>query len=317
VQVNPLLSIVIPTYNRADFLDYCLEVNIPLAKAHNIQIVISDNASTDLTAAVVQKRSKEYPLIDYHRSESNVGPDVNFERALNYSRTDYVWLLGDTYQIKSEGIDYILDLISANLNKYDVIVCNNNRVRGIPQQDYVDQNKLLSDLGWHMTLMASLVYSSQLIANADFSRYRDTNFIQTGIVFESLANKKFCAHWAEHVFVKVIRIKGVEKISWQDQTVQIWVGRWANFIFSLPPSYRLPIKLKCIKEHGTKTKLFTLKKLFALREADYLNYEVWQQVSAVLPFTVSRLKTNVFRFIALLPRSVATGVRLIFWPDSR
>ena len=63
MQANPLLSIVIPTYNRADFLDYCLKVHIPLAKAHNIQIIISDNASTDATKKIVQKRMEEYPLI--------------------------------------------------------------------------------------------------------------------------------------------------------------------------------------------------------------------------------------------------------------
>jgi abequosyltransferase len=60
---NPLISITIPTYNRAEFLDRCLAAHIPVARAHNIQIFISDNASTDGTESVVKKRMTEYPWI--------------------------------------------------------------------------------------------------------------------------------------------------------------------------------------------------------------------------------------------------------------
>ena len=49
----PLLSICIPTYNRAQFLDVSLRELISQASeiSDSIEIVISDNASTDSMAA--------------------------------------------------------------------------------------------------------------------------------------------------------------------------------------------------------------------------------------------------------------------------
>lgn len=301
MQANPLLSIVIPTYNRADFLDYCLEVHIPLARAHNIQIVISDNASTDSTEMVVNKHLKEYPLIKYCRNDTNIGPDKNFECALKYPQAEYIWLLGDTYQIPADGINYILNLITTNEKKFDAIILNaEGRVCGVPQQDYSDQNLLLSDLGWHMTCMASLVYSSKLIANADFSRYRNTNFIQTGVIFEQIANREFFIHWAETISVHAISIKGVLKESWQNETFEIWIKKWTNFIFSLPPSYLLDIKLKCIKDHGVKTGLFALKNLLKLRHLNILTYKSYKQYSRFFPLTISYSKAVILT-ICFLP----------------
>jgi len=303
MQANPLLSIVIPTYNRADFLDCCLKVHIPLAKAHNIQIFVSDNASTDTTKEIVQKWMEEYPLIRYHCNDTNIGPDKNFERALKYPQTEYVWLLGDTYQIPSEGIDYVLNLISKNNKKYDVIVVNvGKRVSGIPEQDYSDPNHLLSDLGWHMTCLSSLIYNSRLINHSDFSRYHNTNFIQLGIIFEYIAGKDFLIHWIDFISIQGIHIEGILKKSWQNQAFEVWTKRWSNIIFSLPPSYTLETKLKCIKDHGKKSGIFKIKYLLYFRAFNVLNYKTYRQYSNLFPLTIKYPKLIIL-LIALLPRA--------------
>ena len=68
---RPLLSICIPTYNRAECLEDCLR---SLERAtqgliDRVQIVISDNASTDHTPEVVQKWAAVLP-IRYIRNRS-------------------------------------------------------------------------------------------------------------------------------------------------------------------------------------------------------------------------------------------------------
>jgi glycosyltransferase involved in cell wall biosynthesis len=303
MQVNTLLSIVIPTYNRAQFLDYCLDIHIPFAKAHNILIVISDNASTDATPEVVKKRAKEYPLIQYLRNETNVGPDKNFELALKYPQTDYVWLLGDTYQITSEGIAYLLELVSTNTNKYDAIICNvGTRVKDIATQDYSNQNNLLSDLGWHMTCMSSLIFSSRLISAGNFDRYQNTNFIQIGVIFEQIANKEFYIHWVNAIFVKQTSIKDINKMSWDDQVLEVWALNWPNIIFSLPPSYKLGIKMKCIMDHGLKSHLFTLSNLRRISRRKNLGYDKFKQYSHFFPLTISYPKTVILA-VALFPNT--------------
>lgn len=70
MEINKNLSIVIPTYNRADFLDYSLEVYIPMLKEYGIEIAIFDNASTDNTYEIVSKWIKEYDYLTYHKNET-------------------------------------------------------------------------------------------------------------------------------------------------------------------------------------------------------------------------------------------------------
>lgn len=307
MSVNKFLSIVIPTYNRSDYLDCCLAIHIPLIKYYNIQIFISDNASTDNTKEIVIKHSKIYPFIHYSCNDTNLGADENFERALNYPETEYVWLLGDTYQIPGEGILYILNLISKNNNKYDAIILNvANRVSNVPQQDYLDRNKLLSDLGWHMTCMASLIYSTKVIKNANFMRYRKTNFIQTGVIFEYIENKDFFVHWKECISVQSIVIENIKKQSWQDRTFEIWIKQWINFIFSLPPSYSIDIKLKCIMDHGKKSGMFSIKGLLILRSKNILNYKEYKKYINLFELAVKNKKPIIF-LISLLPINIVSN----------
>ena len=72
MEINKKLSIVIPTYNRADFLDYSLEIHIPMLKEYGIEIAIFDNASTDNTQEIVSKWMKEYDYLTYHKNETNI-----------------------------------------------------------------------------------------------------------------------------------------------------------------------------------------------------------------------------------------------------
>ena len=123
MQANKLISIVIPTYNRAELLDYCLGHHISLVKSNNIKIFIFDNASPDATEIVVRKRIEEYPLIEYYKNKENVG-ELNFELALKYPATKYVWLMGDSYLMPSESINYLIDRISSDSEKYDMFLFN-------------------------------------------------------------------------------------------------------------------------------------------------------------------------------------------------
>ena len=311
MQANPFLSIVIPTYNRADFLDYCLEVHIPLVKAHNIQIFISDNASIDTTKEVVEKRMEKYPLISYRCNETNIGPDENIERALKYPETKYVWLLGDTSQIPSEGIGYVLNLISKNQKKYDTIVFNLfNKITNIGTQDYTDQNALLYDLGALMTCLSCLVFHKELIKKANFLRYRNSSFLQTGIIFEAIAGQPFYIHWVQPLSVCGINHPLLRKNAWSRAPTlfEIICRKWTNFIFSLPVSYELESKYKCLIDFGIASSIFTFRYLLYLRSSNILNYKTYKQYSHLFPLTIKYPKLIIL-LIALLPR----GPLLLFY----
>lgn len=313
MQANSHLSIVIPTFNRADLLDYCLEVHIPLARAHNIQLFIFDNASMDATEAVVNKRIKEYPLIQYHRNETNIGPDENFELALKYPETQYIWLLGDSYHIPTEGIDYLLNLVSDSKQKYDVVVYNLvNRINDVPAQNFSDSNSLLCSLGALMTCLSCLVYNRELIANANFARYRDSNFMQAGIIFEAIASQPFCIHWARSISVQSLDHCFFKKNSWRmtSNVFEIACKNWVNFVFSLPVSYDIDNKLKCLIGFTKVSGVFSFRHLLSIRSEDILNYKTYKQYSYLFPLTICYSKLTILA-ISLLPRGVPRTLKAI------
>lgn len=287
LQSNPLLSIALPTYNRADFLDCSLATHIPALRQHNIQIFISDNASTDDTAEIVEKWKTEYPLLHYSRNSENLGPDLNFQNALKLSSTEYTWLLGDTSKIHAEDIETVLNLLSTN-KAYDAVLVNLAGKIDLPSSTYQDANVLLEDLGGLMSCMSCLIYSKSMIAGANFSRYYDSNFIQTGIIFESVARRPFLIHWLHRVSITSLESQSMTKTSWAhtDKIFKIGLTSWTNFVLSLPVSYSLASKLKACTSFGEVSGAFTIKGMISLRSRGLLNYSVYREYRKVLRLSV-------------------------------
>ena len=299
---NNLISITIPTYNRAPFLDACLAYHIPLARKHNVKIYISDNASDDHTQEVVKRRCAEYSLISYIRNEINIGPDANFEQALKLADTEYVWLLGDTYKLPEKGLDYLVNLLTSCPVVYDLIVFNwKNRVKDTMSQDYADPNKILSDIGWHMTCLSTLVYRADMLRVCNFKSYLDTYFIQTGIIFDYISSHEHLIHWNRDISVETLFIDGVKKNTWAKYRFEIWFERWPKFIFSLPPVFLLSSKIKAIKDHGVKSKAFSIKNLLMMRFNNGLNLSVCKKYRYIMPLTISHSRVLIFLFISILP----------------
>ena len=303
MEINKKLSFAIPTFNRAKYLDYSLKSLVPLAKKYNMQIFISDNASNDDTKEIVQKYMNDYPLIFYHRNENNIGFDRNAEISLKMSNTEYTWLLGDSSLIQDQGLDYVYELILNN-KKYEAIIVNQfDGVKEIPEKDYSDRNQLLSDLGWHMTLISSYIFSKSIIDFGNFKRYYDSHFVHTGILFEYIADKDFLVHWIDRPII--YRIKKMDGEYKKDSTglsgFEVWTRVWSNFVFSLPVSYNLETKLKCIKDFSEKTGILLIPSLLVERSLNHLNYKIYMQYSKILPlFTIKYPKFIIF-FISILP----------------
>ncbi len=109
------LSVCVPTYNRAGHLANCLE-SIRIARERvgdDVQVCVSDNASTDDTATVVAAAAKTM-AIDYRRNEINLGAATNYLKAVELARGEFVWLLGDDDLLRPDALETVLRLLAAN-----------------------------------------------------------------------------------------------------------------------------------------------------------------------------------------------------------
>lgn len=73
-----ILSICIPTYNRLPFLEELLPAILGQVDADcaEVEVAVSDNASTDGTADYL--RSLSHPSLRWWTNETNIGGDRNF-----------------------------------------------------------------------------------------------------------------------------------------------------------------------------------------------------------------------------------------------
>lgn len=90
----PLVSIGIPTYNRAALIGRAIESALKQDYA-NIEILISDNASTDGTAEVCEAWAARDRRIRLLRQTDNRGPTANFNMVLGLTGGKYFMWLGD------------------------------------------------------------------------------------------------------------------------------------------------------------------------------------------------------------------------------
>jgi len=108
-----LLSICIPTFNRAKHLDNCLSSILTALRdvELEVEVCISDNCSTDNTEQIVL--NSKLPVI-YKKNSENIGIARNFLSAVGLASGEFVWLIGDDDLLLPDSIGRLGQLIKDN-----------------------------------------------------------------------------------------------------------------------------------------------------------------------------------------------------------
>lgn len=111
------LSICIPTFNRCDHLENCLNsiiLNTNYSK-EEIQICISDNCSTDKTEDVVRLAQDKIDIV-YHKNKTNIGLAGNFLNVVDMADGEFIWIIGDDDLLLPFALERITELIGNNID---------------------------------------------------------------------------------------------------------------------------------------------------------------------------------------------------------
>ena len=106
------LSICIPTYNRLQYLRELLDAlltQIDAAPEGAVELVVSDNVSTDGTADYLRSIGRGY--FRFWANETNIGGDRNFLKCIQEAKGDYVWLVGDDDLVAPDAVTRVLKCI--------------------------------------------------------------------------------------------------------------------------------------------------------------------------------------------------------------
>lgn len=181
--MSTTLSICIPTYNRSRNLRECLNSVMASIAGHEgeIEIIISDNASTDDTESVIRDFQDRYPWIQSHRNAQNIGAERNFYLLATLAQGDNIWIFGDDDKMEVNAVARVLDSIRAG---YVLTICNYSSwdkqlsvqikkcgLSGEKDQSFEDANKLMKRFGLHLGYISAVVIKRSLFLKLPAEEY--------------------------------------------------------------------------------------------------------------------------------------------------
>lgn len=304
--MNNLLSICIPTYNRANKIDDLLNLLSPIMEIYDIGVYISDNSSNDNTKDTVNAYQKKYKNLFYHRNEQNVGPLKNFEYVINWAETDFRWLLGDDDLIVESEIEHILEILS--MKNFDLVVVNggtktlNNylrRVKHFDSQIYTDKNKLLGDIGYHMSWISSLIFNKNIIKEMSLNKYEWSPFPHLLAIFEALGQLQSFEVYFENkacVYLNNVNSSGSD---YSMHCLEYFTKDWYEIVENLN-GYAKNAKIRFLYAHRDNLNSYGMKSLLIQRMLSYYNYSEYVKLKRYLPYA-TKLNGILLLIISIIP----------------
>jgi abequosyltransferase len=112
---RPLLTLAIPTYNRGVFLRQFLDsVRDQLRSTLEVELIVSDNASTDETPEIMREELQIGTRLTYIRNPENIGSDANFLQCYERASGRYVWVMGDDDVLAPYALQRIVECLSGD-----------------------------------------------------------------------------------------------------------------------------------------------------------------------------------------------------------
>src|SRR5882757_7216800 len=95
---NPLITVIVPTYNHARFIAQAIDSIIVQTIFTSTKVVVSDDCSSDETVSIVRATTHGLPNVEVIANEANLGIIDHYRKLADLVDTPYVAILeGDDY----------------------------------------------------------------------------------------------------------------------------------------------------------------------------------------------------------------------------
>ncbi|WP_075187324.1 glycosyltransferase family 2 protein [Teredinibacter haidensis] len=89
---RPWLSVLIPIYNVAEFLEDCID-SVARQWIEGVEVLVLDDASTDNSEEIILQLTGRYSFLKSYRHELNRGVSAARNSLLKYASGEYIWFL--------------------------------------------------------------------------------------------------------------------------------------------------------------------------------------------------------------------------------
>jgi len=202
---NKLLTIGIPTYNRIEKLKKTIKgieeqvIKLKEIDQKKIEIVISDNASTDGSFKFLRDFNETTKInLRLNLNKENEGYDANCDKVFQKSSGKFVWLLSDDDEFDDNLIEVLLKSVEKNKEigfcfiDYRLSTKFNHTTKKTSKSEFelVDTTSLINKTKFAFSFVSSCVFRRDLWMKADRFAYIGTNWIHLYIFREVMQNEK-------------------------------------------------------------------------------------------------------------------------------
>lgn len=191
IDKQPLLSICIPTWNRAKFLRLSLDSFLEQLRGidrQEIELFVSDNCSDDETPMVVKEYVQKGLPITYNRNEENLGASGNFVKCMQWASGKYIYLLGDDDILVEGALKYLLDVIRDK--DYGLIHIHDYNNLKEEKTLFTDVESFLKQMSYWVTFMSGSVFRKDIVSQIDSSKYIGTHLLQVPYYIKSALSRE-------------------------------------------------------------------------------------------------------------------------------
>jgi abequosyltransferase len=200
---KPILTIAIPTYNRAK----CLAVSLLQIKRqikdlnNEVEVMVSDNNSTDNTEETVRIMISNGLNLRYIKNKENIGSDKNYFQCYQLAQGKYVLIMGDDDYFIDGALVRIMAVLKGGdygiihlkgyplLGKLDV---HQRLQNNLDIKEYSDKEAYVRSIHYFFTFSSANIFNKGLvnIPEKDINKYLDTRLVQLMWIFSALFNSQ-------------------------------------------------------------------------------------------------------------------------------
>lgn len=188
----PLVSICIPTFNGAEYLQETLN-SVKAQTYLNIEIIISDDNSRDDTLYIIDKFRKEanFPVYIYNHKPSGIG--ANWNNCIKKSNGDYIKFLFQDDLLFPSCIEEMIKVFKSNKST-GLVTCKREILEPeFPDEFQINWIKAYNDLqqGWDFGNDGIIFLNKEFLKKSDILKSRRNRIGEpTAVLFKTYIIKK-------------------------------------------------------------------------------------------------------------------------------
>jgi len=209
--INIKISIIVPNYNHAKYLNKRLE-SIFNQTYQNFEVIFLDDYSTDNSVEILSKYAKHEKVSHFVKNEKNSGiPFKQWNKGLKLAKGEYIWIAESDDYADSSLLENLL-LILENKKNVGFAISQTRKINSTSEiignydnweKHYIFNNDNILEINGHQFLINNMLRGNN-IPNVSAMLFRKELIDKVGFADESM---KFSSDWL--LWIKFLSISDI------------------------------------------------------------------------------------------------------------